>query len=267
MERKFNSKLKQLLTFALTLCFCLGVQLAFAQPANDACADAEAFGVGGGMGVVSGTTVGADTDATPFCGTGSTSPGVFYTFTAEGDGLATLDLCGAVFDSKISVYTGTCATLGCVIGEDDDFGVCGGNDPSVTFSVVTGTDYTVHVHGFGGGNGPFDLSFALPEPAAPPIDCSNPTPLSIVAQDVTICPGDSADLTVLVIGGETEDGTTEATPFGIESVGADDFFTTDVATGAFVSIGVPSPAPANFSYTGGVCVNDVYYAYDNNELN
>ncbi|MEM9918606.1 MAG: hypothetical protein AAF990_10945, partial [Bacteroidota bacterium] len=111
------------------------------------------------------------------------------------------------------------------------------------------------------------LFFSMGVQSAFAQDCSDPTPLSIVAQDVTICPGDSADLSVLVVGGEVAPGISEATPFGIESVGADDFFTTDPVDGNFVSIGVPSPAPANFSYTGGVCVNDIYYAYDNNELN
>ena len=263
-----NISLRRLLTVVCALFFCLGMQqMAYAQPPNDLCANAEVFGLGGGMGTLAGTTVGANTDATPFCGTASTSPGVFYTFTAEDDGTATLDLCGAIFDSKISVYTGTCAALTCVIGEDDDFVNCGGNDPHVTFAVTNGTSYIVHVHGFAGGNGPFDMNFDLPESAAPPIDCQNPTPLNVIAQDVTICPGDSADLCLLVIGGEVMGGITESEPFGIESIGTDDFFTTDIANGNFQSIGIPTPGPTNFSYTGGVCVNDVYYAYDNNELN
>ncbi len=128
-----------------------------AIPPNDLCANAITIT---GDGTISGTTLFATTDTgTPFCGTGITSPGVWYVFTdSSGTGSSvTMDLCGAPFDSKISVYSGSCAGLTCIIGEDDDFTNCGGNDPYVTFSTDGSSTYYVLVHGFGGGSGPFDL--------------------------------------------------------------------------------------------------------------
>ena len=98
-------------------------------PSNDVCMDAIPATV---PSMVSGTTVDANVDATPFCGTASTSPGVWYSIEGTGN-MVTIDLCGAIFDSKLSIYDGTCGALNCIIGEDDDFVNCGGNDPSVDF--------------------------------------------------------------------------------------------------------------------------------------
>jgi len=87
-----------------------------AIPPNDLCANAITIT---GDGTISGTTLFATTDTgTPFCGTGITSPGVWYVFTDNsGTGSSvTMDLCGAPFDSKISVYSGSCAGLTCIIG-------------------------------------------------------------------------------------------------------------------------------------------------------
>lgn len=132
-------------------------------PGNDACTSAIPATV---PSMVSGTTVDADVDAPPFCGTASTSPGVWYSLVGTGN-MITIDLCGAIFDSKLSIYDGTCGALNCIIGEDDDFAICGGNDPSVDFMSSLGTTYYIHVHGFGGTNGPFDMTIAG-EPVAPP---------------------------------------------------------------------------------------------------
>ena len=86
---------------------------ACAPPTNDLCDDAFPIACGD---VLSGTTVGMTTDvAAPFCGTAVTSPGVWYVFTGI-DGIITADVCGAPYDSKLTVYTGTCAALTCVVG-------------------------------------------------------------------------------------------------------------------------------------------------------
>src|SRR5688572_29806316 len=112
-----------------------------------------------------------DETALPTCVTSSgTGGGVWYTLTGVAiNSSITLDLCGAAYDSKIRVWTSsnnTCTgTLTCVIGEDDDFTVCGVNDPSVTFtSAPTPTTYFVYVHGFGTGVGAFTLNSSCNQP-------------------------------------------------------------------------------------------------------
>ncbi|MEL6811652.1 MAG: proprotein convertase P-domain-containing protein, partial [Bacteroidota bacterium] len=136
--------------------------LAFAQPANDMCMDAITLT---GDGVVSGTTVGAAVEGVPFCGTSSTSPGVYYTFT-DGSGtgsMVTLSLCGgATFDTKIGAFTGTCGALVCETGLDDFCGL----QSEISFMTDGSSTYYVLVHGFGGASGPFDLTVSG-LPAAP----------------------------------------------------------------------------------------------------
>ncbi len=124
-----------------------------AAPPNDFCANAITIT---GNGTISGTTVFATPDNAGTCITTNTSPGVWYMFTdTSGIGSSvTMDLCGAPYDFKISVFTGSCGALTCVIGEDDD---CG-NDPSVTYTTDGTSTYYVLVHGFLANNGPFDLN-------------------------------------------------------------------------------------------------------------
>jgi hypothetical protein len=74
-----------------------------------------------------GTTVNATFDGTAFCGTTNTAPGVWYTFTnnvGNGNNRVILNTCtGTTFDSKLTVFTGTCAALACVTGNDDFCGL------------------------------------------------------------------------------------------------------------------------------------------------
>jgi len=71
------------------------------------------------------------------------------------------------YDSKLSVYEGTCAAPICVDGNDDD-GSCtsGGTQSTVNFISTAGTQYLILVHGFGANAGEFDLSLTCtPLPA------------------------------------------------------------------------------------------------------
>jgi len=61
------------------------------------------------------------------------------------------------FDSRLSVYTGSCGALSCIIGNDDAGGALGLGS-SVTFNSITGNNYYVLVHGFGTSTGAFTLS-------------------------------------------------------------------------------------------------------------
>ncbi len=125
-------------------------------PANDECANATPISV---PGTVSGSTTDATTDsAVPVCGTTlSTAPGIWYSFTAASSGTVTADTCTSRnFDTKIGVFSGSCAAPVCVAGNDDAFGDCGFGS-RVTFPVTAGTTYKVLMTGFSTAKGDFQL--------------------------------------------------------------------------------------------------------------
>ncbi|MDZ4796512.1 MAG: hypothetical protein SGI83_19765, partial [Bacteroidota bacterium] len=104
---------------------------------------------------VTGTTVGATIDAVGTCTTSlGTAPGVWYTFTGNGANITLSTCTGTSFDSKIGVFTGSCASLICVIGNDDFCGL----QSQVSFPSVFGTQYYVLVTGFGAATGAFSLT-------------------------------------------------------------------------------------------------------------
>ena len=94
-----------------------------------------------------------------------------------GDGGdVTVSTCDAAeFDTKISVWSGTCGDLACEGGVDDQAG-CGGNTSAVTISTSAGTTYFVLVHGYDGEVGPFTISMSCAPACSPAIindDCSS----------------------------------------------------------------------------------------------
>lgn len=121
-------------------------------PVNDLCTGALPIACAGS---VTGTTVGATIDAVPTCVTTlNTAPGVWYTFVGNGQS-TTLNTCtGTTYDSKIGVFSGTCAALVCVTGNDDFCGL----QSQVTFTATLGTTYYVLVTGFGSATGAFTLT-------------------------------------------------------------------------------------------------------------
>ncbi|MBZ0204774.1 MAG: choice-of-anchor J domain-containing protein [Flavobacteriales bacterium] len=133
-----------------------------APPANDLCANAIMVGANS---VTPGyTTNGTTIDNPGFCTTSlSTGPGVWYTVQGIG-GMMTADLCGASYDTKIGIFTGTCGSLTCLQGNDDDLGtngagVCGGGTRSSTSWVgYIGTTYYIYVTGFSTNSGTFNLT-------------------------------------------------------------------------------------------------------------
>jgi len=133
---------------------------------NDDCGGAIAVSCGDS---VTGTTVGATVDSgAPVCGPAITSPGVWYTLddTSGLPGDITLSLCnGTDFDSKISVYTGSCAALTCVVGNDDSCGL----QSEVTFATDGNTKFYILIHSFGGATGNFTMDVTC-MPTPPPND-------------------------------------------------------------------------------------------------
>lgn len=164
--------------FGATGSFTLNISC---PPPNDLCTNATNINCGQS---INGTNVGATADVAPTC-TGTTNPGVWYTFV--GTGLSeTLSTCTAAsFDTKISVYTGTCGSLTCVTGNDD---FCGTRS-QVTFTSTLGVTYYVLVHGFASATGTFTLTRSCP--------CSGvPSPGFITPTSSSVCVGTPVVLTL-----------------------------------------------------------------------
>ncbi|MBM3415353.1 MAG: T9SS type A sorting domain-containing protein [Bacteroidetes bacterium] len=153
------------------------------QPVNDNCSQALNLNCGQSL---NGTTIGASIDAAPFCGTSITTAGVWYTFIGSG-GIETVNTCvAASYDTKISVYSGTCGALVCVGGNDDFCGL----RSQVTFPTVSGTRYFVLVHGFASQQGTFTITRTCPP-------CVGvPSPGAITGSSGPYCPGTSVTLTL-----------------------------------------------------------------------
>jgi hypothetical protein len=154
------------------------------QPLNDNCVNA--FNINCGQSI-NGTTVASTLDpGAGFCGTSVTTAGVWYTFIGSG-GAETISLCSAAsYDTKLSVYSGTCAALVCVAGNDDFCGL----RSEVAFATTAGTRYFVLVHGFGGATGTFTITRTCPP-------CVGvPSPGAITGSSGPYCPGNSVTLTL-----------------------------------------------------------------------
>ena len=129
-------------------------------PANDLCEDA--IGPLSVPSTTPGTTILANIDLCdgpdPFCtDCGAaivTSPGVWYTVIGTGNTM-TAGICNGVatFDSKLSVFCGTCDEPTCIDGNDDSCGL----QSEVTWCSQAGAEYLILVHGFGGATGDFEL--------------------------------------------------------------------------------------------------------------
>jgi len=116
----------------------------------------------------------------PTCGSANiTTNGLWFSFTGTGEEV-TLATCDAAnFDSKISVFSGTCTELVCVAGNDDAPGC--GTTSSTTLLSITGTNYLVLVHGYEEDQGLFTLSMTCAPgcPAAENDQCDAATVLSV----------------------------------------------------------------------------------------
>jgi hypothetical protein len=128
---------------------------------NDDCVNAIQVDV---PSVTFGTTTDAtydpDADAVGICGPTYTTPGVWYSVIGTGNTM-TAETCGDFYgyDTKVTVYCGSCGELKCVDGNDDN---CpSGASPllsSVSWCSQESAEYLILVHGFGGQTGDFELN-------------------------------------------------------------------------------------------------------------
>ena len=106
--------------------------------------------------------------------------GLWYTFTGNGDDVTLSTCAGSSYDTKLSVFSGTCLTPVCVGGSDDAPG-CPGNTSRVVIPTIAGTSYLVFVHGYNDAQGTFTLSMTCSAPCGPleNDECASATELSV----------------------------------------------------------------------------------------
>ncbi len=121
-------------------------------PENDLCADGIAITCGS---IVSGSTRNSTFDNVGTCGTSNTTGGVWYKFVGTGQGVTASTCDFANFDTKLSVFEGSCEGISCVGGNDDD---CPGFRSAVSWTSQLGATYYILVHGFGAAQGEFELA-------------------------------------------------------------------------------------------------------------
>jgi hypothetical protein len=135
---------------------------------NDICAYATPIPeIGCDPVTVSGSTLDATIDDDiASCGTNISAPGIWYTVEGTGTSMKASTCDAADFDTKISVYSGSCESLECIAGNDDGPG-CADFTSEVSWSSTSGEVYYILVHGFETASGNFDLTISsegfLPE--------------------------------------------------------------------------------------------------------
>ena len=130
-------------------------------PENDLCFDAtellfaEEVNAAGEIGMsatVEGSTVLASQDPeSSTCGA-STAPGVWYSLVGTGEGMRA-ETCGSVYDTRLSVFEGTCEAPLCVTSNDDACGL----QTIVDWNAMEGVTYWILVHGFSTRSGDYIL--------------------------------------------------------------------------------------------------------------
>lgn len=150
---------------------CLG-SCGSSIPSNNLVCNATSISCGQ---TLNGTTLGATMSGYGeggSCGTVQSYPGVWYKVTGNGQ-IMTASLCGTAWDSKISVFAGTCSSLSCVGGMDDNGPACAGTSASYSWNSVNGTIYWILVFGYS-SNSNFLITLNCVNPPTPG-PCTNTT--------------------------------------------------------------------------------------------
>jgi len=159
---------------AQSACRTRNVQCAAGAPANDLVCNAQSVACGS---TTSGTTVLATNTGTyegvTTCNNSQSMPAVWYSIGGTGTAL-TASLCGtAAWDSRLSVYSGTCTSLTCIGGNDDNGPSCTGLPASFTWPTTLGVTYFIKAYGYN-TNSAFSLSVTCAPPPPPANDaCAN----------------------------------------------------------------------------------------------
>lgn len=139
-----------------------------AQIPNDLCSGAITLDCSQGPFALLGNNSGATGTNAPYCGTTPGDQAVWYKVMGNGFDIQ-VDTCSpsTVFDTKINVYTGSCADepgLTCIGGNDDAAGTppecaLGGTNrlSRVIWTSIVDVEYLIVVSGFSGAAGDFEI--------------------------------------------------------------------------------------------------------------
>ena len=146
-----------------------------APPANDPCDGAISLTAGVGYSMNTDGATATD-DPTPSCQP-NFGKGVWFSFTAPGNGPVRVSTCGSSFDTVLQVYTGDCGALTAVSGgcNDDNGPDCTAQQASVDFTAAAGTVYRILAGGYTGAGGSLTVGVRDIEP--PQVTC----PANLVA--------------------------------------------------------------------------------------
>jgi len=169
-------------------------------PVNDNIANAIAITTGNFTSTVDNSAATTEsTDPTPPCPTRSTNPRtktVWWSLTSATSGAVTISTIGSVYDTTLSVWTGTPGNLTNVACNDD---VSGGRyvQSLLSFSTTAGTKYYIMVAPFG----PPDTGLSLlGGKTVLNVSNGNPSSISAAPSSQTVSAGSSATYTVTDIG-------------------------------------------------------------------
>jgi hypothetical protein len=128
---------------------------------NDICAGALPLPPGASH-FMNTSTASSEGDPSQVCGW-SVGKGVWFSFTAPGDGEATISTCGSTYDTVLQIYSGSCGFLtpiDCSNGSAE----CFGSEASIEFDAFAGTPYLIFVAGVSGASGNLFISNSFCQP-------------------------------------------------------------------------------------------------------
>jgi len=113
------------------------------------------------MGSVTGSTIGVPNDVESADANECESVGdggqIWYSFEATEDALVTISTCSSIWDTRISVFSGSCGGFICA-GSDDDS--CNESQSSLEFQAVEGETYMIYMGGYSDYEGEFVLDIS-----------------------------------------------------------------------------------------------------------
>jgi hypothetical protein len=167
--------------------FCHSVSVIGATPSapgNDLCSSAATLAVPGNT---NGTTANAtsETLVPSSCSTSyNNEAGVWYTVTGNGNKIGA-SLCSSNWDSKIFVYAGSCGSLTCITGNDNNGPLCISSAASATWCSAPGMNYFILVAGTS-STGSFVIDITQTVTTVPAV--------TLTASGTTLCAGQTATL-------------------------------------------------------------------------
>jgi hypothetical protein len=145
-----------------------------APPLNDDCVDALPVTLGV---PVAGTTVEATDSGATLCAGTAGAGDVWYRYTPESDGMISFSLCGATFDSTLSILD---ACDGQILACNDDAAACGTTASRLDcFPATVGSTYFIRINGFDPDEtGVFEFVVETDSCTPPPNDdCADALPI------------------------------------------------------------------------------------------